>query len=475
MKEGILPKGKAITFACLGFIFGISVFSLGQIIPELWCLGMVIFCYFCLLISNGKRKLFFSLIFIFALGFFLAGWRYDLSYPVINEEHISFYNGQSVIFSGVINKEPIEKEKGWQLTISNIEKLSDPTATHGQNKTGKVLVNGPLLPVYSYGDRLKINCTLETPESKKFPYDRYLARYGIYSICYRPHITLLKHNQGNIGYAWILKIKKRAYEIAERNLPEPTASLALPVVFGGGQTIPDDITEDFRRTGLTHIMAVSGFNVSLLVVLIGVGFNLVGFRRRTSFYLTSICITAYIIMVGAPASAVRAGVMSLFLLLALVVGRLASLPRSVLLVAVMTLLVNPRLLRDDIGWQLSFLAILGLIYLHPLIQKWGLKFSRERGRWIIDALAATMAAQIATAPVILYNFGQFSVIAPLANLLVVWVVPLLTIMMMVSLALTAIFPSLGLFFFLPCWLMVKYIFFIVQMLSGISWAAVFIE
>ena len=80
MKEGVLPKGKAIMFAGLGFIFGISVFSFGQIIPELWCLGVVIFCYFCLLISNGKIKLFFSIIFIFVLGFFLAGWRYGLSY-----------------------------------------------------------------------------------------------------------------------------------------------------------------------------------------------------------------------------------------------------------------------------------------------------------------------------------------------------------------------------------------------------------
>jgi competence protein ComEC len=141
----------------------------------------------------------------------------------------------------------------------------------------------------------------------------------------------------------------------------------------------------------------------------------------------------------------------------------------------MTLIVNPRLLRDDIGWQLSFLAILGLIYLQPLLQKGVMKITANKGKLFFEALNATIAAQIATAPVILYNFGNFSVIAPIANLLVVWVVPVLTITMMASLALTAIFPSLGLFFFLPCWIMVKYIFWIVQILSGLSWAAVEID
>ncbi len=470
MKEEFLLKGQAITFTCLGFTLGISVFSFGQILPQLWCLSLVILFYFVLLISNRKKKLIISLISVSLMGFFLAGWRYGLSYPVINQDRISFYNGQTILFSGIISKESIEKAKGWQLTISEIEKVVDNKLVKG-----KVLVNAPLLPVYTYGDRLKITCKLEAPESKEFSYDRYLARYGIYSVCYRPNIALIDHGQGKIWYQWILAVKREAYRTAQRNLPEPTASLALPVVFGGGQTIPEDITDDFRRTGLTHIMAVSGFNVSLITVLIGLGLNTLGLRRRTSFYITSLIIIAYIIMVGAPASAVRAGVMSLFLLFAVTVQRLVSLPRSVLLVAVMTLVVNPRLLRDDIGWQLSFLAILGLIYLHPLIQKGGMKISKGRGKFVIEALAATIAAQIATAPVILYNFGQFSVIAPLANLLVVWVVPILTITMMASLTLTALLPSLGLFFFFPCFVMVKYIFFVVQILSGVGWASVEIE
>lgn len=459
--EGSLPKGRVLLIACLGFIFGIGIFSFGQIFSELWCFGLAVF--FCLSAawSNYRKKIYISIISILGIGFFLAGWRYSVSYPIVDSDHINFYNNQVRTFEGVISKEPVEKSQGWQLTVKTDQ--------------GQVLVNTNKFPQYLYGDVLEINCKLEAPENKDFPYDRYLARYNIYSLCSRPYIKLLRRGEGNVILEWIIKIKLHAYRIAQTNLPEPESSLALPVVFGGGQGIDEDITEEFRRTGLTHIMAVSGFNVSLLTVLIGLGLNVLGLRRRIVFYVTSLIIMAYVIMVGAPASAVRAGIMSLFLLAALTLGRLVSLPRSILLVAVMTLIVNPRLLRDDIGWQLSFLAIIGLIYIQPWLQKGMMKITGNKGKLLSEALNATIAAQIATAPVILYNFGNFSVIAPIANLLIVWVVPILTITMMASLVLTALFPALGLFFFLPCWVMVKYIFFVVQVLSGISWAAVEIE
>lgn len=459
--EGSLPKGRVIFIACLGFIFGIGLFSFEQILSGAWCFGLAVVCCLFSIWLNSRKKLLLTIIVIITGGFFLAGCRYSLSYPVINSEHISFHNGQVRTFEGLINKEPVEKNQGWQLTIATSQ--------------GKVLVTTDRWPEYKYGDYVEIVCKLEAPENTDFPYDRYLARFEIYSLCSRPDIKLLRSKEGNFFIQWIIAIKQQAYIIAQANLPEPESSLALPVVFGGGQGIDEDITEEFRRTGLTHIMAVSGFNVSLLTILIGLGLNALGLRRRLVFYVTSLIITAYVVMVGAPASAVRAGVMSLFLLAALTLGRLVSLPRSVVLVAVTTLVVNPRLLRDDIGWQLSFLAILGLMYLQPLLQKGVMKIAQDKGKLVSEALTATIAAQIATAPVILYNFGNFSIVAPIANLLVVWVVPILTIAMMAALVLTAVFPVLGLVFFFPDWLMVKYIFFVVQTLSRLSWAAIEID
>lgn len=445
--------GRITTLACFGFLVGTGVFSFGQWLDELWCFATGIAIG---LIAIVVKKNKFRFICIILSSFFFAGWRYGLSYPVIDEQHISFFNGQVKIFQGEVFQEPVLRSKGWQLTV--------------KTENGNVLVNTELWPAHYYGEVLEVTCRLEAPESEEFPYDRYLARFNIYSVCYRPTVAILSLDSGNPVYRFIFKVKRKAYKLAQANLPEPEASLVMPVVFGGGQDIAEDITDEFRRTGLTHIMAVSGFNVSLLTVMIGLGLYALGLRRRLVFYVTTVFITSYVIMVGAPASATRAGIMSLVLLLALTIGRLAKLGRTVLLVAVMTLVVNPRLLRDDIGWQLSFLALIGLMYLHPWLQKMAEKVTKGKGKWIVEALVATIAAQIATAPVIIYNFGQLSLISPLANLLVVWVVPLLTVMMIISLLLTALIPSLGLFFFFPNWLMVKYIFWIVQTLSKVGWA-----
>lgn len=465
MKEG-LPKGVVLTYACLGFVIGTGVFSFSVFCPQLYCAMLaLVFVFLFAILKTRKRWL--GIIVIIIAGFWIGGWRYTLTEQPITPQHIRYYNGRTVTFQGVVFKEPIQSATRQQFVISvdSADGISFPV---------KGLVQASTLPYprYLYGDRLALTCKLEKPENKDFAYDRYLARYNIYSLCNRPKISVLEHGKGGSFIAFLIAVKQRSYSIAQTYMPEPTASLALPVVFGGGQGIDDDITESFRRTGLTHIMAVSGFNVSLLAVLLGAGFMVMGLGRKAVFYASSLTIAAYVIMVGAPASAVRAGVMSILILLALTLGRMVDFSRSILLVAVMTLLVNPRLLRDDIGWQLSFLALLGLVYILPYLETWTLKLTKNKGKAFVTALMATVAAQLSTAPVILYNFGQFSIIAPIANLLVVWVVPILTIAMMAALPLAALFPSLGMILFFPSWLMVKYIFFIVQLLASVSWASI---
>ncbi len=458
--EGDVPKGKAFIVACVGFICGTGFFSFtAQSSVWLYCSGSLLGIFF-FLIFKKKQQIFLQIVILVFLGFCISGARYMLSYPVINKGHISFFNGQEKVFSGLVIADPKVAASGRQLIIRADEPYQ-----------GKILVKSAAYPEYMYGDRLEVRCMLQKPENREFAYDRYLARLDIYSICKRPFIKRLSSEQGNGVYSFLLEVKRKSYETAQLYLPEPTASLALPVVFGSGE-IDDDISDSFRRTGLTHIMAVSGFNVSLLAALFSIVLAYAGVSRRFIFYISVLAIIAYVAIVGAPASAVRAGVMSIFLLLALTAGRLVSIPRLIVIVAVMTLMMNPRSLRDDVSWQLSFLALLGLVYILPYMQKWTTNIIRGRGKFIVEATLATIAAQLATAPIIVYNFGQFSIIAPLANVLVVWMIPVLTVSVMLALPLAALFPALGeVLFFLP-WLMVKYIFTIVGVLSDLPWASV---
>jgi competence protein ComEC len=178
-----------------------------------------------------------------------------------------------------------------------------------------------------------------------------------------------------------------------------------------------------------------------------------------------------VILVGVPPSAVRAGIMSILILFSLSVGRMARLINIVIITAAATLVFNPLLLGADIGWQLSFAAVLGLIYLYPLIKKLLDRIIWKRLAWLGDIIAATLAAQFSTTPISLYHFGQVSLISPLANILVVWTIFFLTAASAIAIPLAAIFPALGNIFFLPSFIIAKYIMWIASILSLPSWAA----
>jgi competence protein ComEC len=137
-------------------------------------------------------------------------------------------------------------------------------------------------------------------------------------------------------------------------------------------------------------------------------------------------------------------------------------------------LVNPFLIRDDIGFQLSFLALLGIIYIYPYFKKIFEKLYFDKfkfSRPVKDILAVTLSAQIATAPVLYYNFGSISLIAPLSNLAVLWLLPFLLIFLFSGLFLALLFPELSNVFFLPAGLILKYILFVSKLCAEIPYSA----
>ena len=161
-----------------------------------------------------------------------------------------------------------------------------------------------------------------------------------------------------------------------------------------------------------------------------------------------------------PASAMRAGLMGFLALLAMNLGRLNRLTNSLVFAAVVLLIINPKLLRDDIGFQLSFLAVLGIAYIYPLIDEWREKYTKNSSKLIKASLALiniTIAAQVFTLPLLAYNFSQVSIISPISNLLVLWALPLLIICLLSALILSFIFHSFSVVFFLPSFILLKYI------------------
>jgi competence protein ComEC len=195
----------------------------------------------------------------------------------------------------------------------------------------------------------------------------------------------------------------------------------------------------------------------------------IGLWRGQAFYFVIILLFLYILMIGAPASAVRAGIMAGLLLLAQKIGRLRSADRAVVFAATVMLAVNPSLLRADIGFQLSFMATLSIIYLKPILDNKTINWFNP---WHLkDILTMTLAAQLGTLPILIFHFGRVSLISPLANLLIVPLLPLIMISGMMLSFIGLAWLSLAKIIAWPVWFLLSYVIKVVDCLSSFSLAA----
>ncbi|MFA4834190.1 MAG: ComEC/Rec2 family competence protein [Patescibacteria group bacterium] len=488
MFDNLLSAGKAkvFLFSCLFFILGIAVASflpLAWLALDLWWFIGIVFCaVISILFFKNKKVRLFALLGLFL---FLGIWRYSFSLPVSTPDKIWFYNGQEAVITSTVCNEPDVREKNAKYEICTEYLALNVEATRElplhAPVHGKILATTNLYPAYNYGDKIKITCELEAPEKfNNFAYDRYLARYNIYSVCYYPKIEIIQNGGGNYLYRKIFGLKEKLHSAINYGLPEPEASLAGPLILGYKKSVSAYWQEKFSESGLSHIMAISGTNISILAALIMCLLLGAGVSRQRAFWLASLFLLFYVILVGAPASAMRAGVMGFLVLWAMKLGRLNKLTNSLVLAAAILFLINPRLLRDDIGFQLSFLAVLGMIYFPPIFESWlnrivNLEEIPKFLKIIYDIFSLTMAAQIFTLPIIAFNFSKVSLIAPVSNLLVLWILPPLSIAVLAAMILSLIIPFLAPLFFSPALLFLKYIMVVVDWLPRLPYAYIEVD
>ncbi|MFC1727447.1 ComEC/Rec2 family competence protein [Patescibacteria group bacterium] len=315
-----------------------------------------------------------------------------------------------------------------ETPVKIIGRVSQPPFRKGTNyiiNIGPITLFTPNLHGLSYGQRIEAIGTF-----KKRVINIFQTQY--YS--YYPSIVPIKENGHKIGSkARIIRAltqqRGRFESLIERVLNEPQSSLLNGILLGAKKRMPSDFEETLRRTGTLHVVVASGQNVTMLAnFLMGVLCWVISRRKAVVFVLLSI--VGYILMVGAEAPVVRAGIMASFVFLAQAFGREAGETWALLIAATLMLLISPLIL-FDLGFQLSFTAMAGMIWFYPLFTNsdwWQKKLFFGRLNWFKEALATTLSAQIMVFPVILINFGQLSLLSPFVNGLVIWVVPLVMIL-----------------------------------------------
>jgi len=268
---------------------------------------------------------------------------------------------------------------------------------------------------------------LETPpEWEDFSYRDYLARKSIYSYMARAQVERLSGGEGTVWKRVLLDFKGRAFAVIGRIIPDPEASLLSGILLGVDTGIPPNLMEDFSATGTTHVIAISGFNISIVVALLMTTVGRIIHNRWLAAGIAILGVVIYTILVGADAAVVRAAVMGVITVIGLTVERQGIALNSLAAAAIVMMALNPHTFWD-VGFQLSVFATLGLILYSELFEGstqrlLERKLSAERAKqvvgWISEALLLTLAAQITTTPLILFHFGRLSVVTLLTNALI---------------------------------------------------------
>jgi competence protein ComEC len=380
-------------------------------------LGLIPFVLIPFLPNSKKTLIVAGLCLLALLG---GGLHFPSSLPPVDEHSLCFYNDAGVVeIQGMVSEEPDIRDRYCLLTFSASEVI-----VNGERKevSGTALIRVPRYPAYYYGDVLKITGRLETPpQFEDFDYKGYLARQGIYSIIYYPGVEVLDRGQGLKPLQWIYALRERLSASLARALPEPQGSLAQAILLGLRGNIPDSLYEAFSRTGTAHLLAISGLHISIIIAML-LSFGILVFGRRRSIYiwLTLALMWLYALLAGMHPPIIRAAIMGSLFLIAEYLGRQRSAIIALAFAAAVMVGVQPHVLWS-VSFQLSFLAMAGLILLYPYFQAWGrrgvasLFGAREKiaaaGGMITDGFAVTLAAIVAVGPLIAYNFGIVSLVA----------------------------------------------------------------
>jgi competence protein ComEC len=362
---------------------------------------------------------------IIALG--LGIWRVALNTPDFNDKRsLAYYNDRgSAEMVGLIVAEPDVRDQDIRLRVEmqSIRRGNqEPIPIYGL-----ALVSAPRYSRLTYGDKIRIQGQPTTPPVfDTFSYRDYLARSGLYTYVPFSRIARLERDQGSPILSALFDIKKRSHELITRLLPSPQSALLTGILLGNQDDIAPEITDAFNATGTSHIIAISGSNITIVAGLLLAIFGRLTDKRLAAI-LMLVGIGLYTIFVGASPSVVRAAVMGSLAIIAQRFGRrsdgLTALAASTWFMTAL----NPGTL-FDLGLILSVAATLGLIlYTEPLTRFTERMISRlfaaETARRVVaiisDAVLITLAAQITTLPLIFLLFGRFSAISFLVNVLVI--------------------------------------------------------
>lgn len=436
-----MRKSTLFFLFCLLFILGIALHSFISpdkiILKPFWwyvaflgcgAAGIIVFCSRSSLGRVSRQLKTSGYICIFLALALLGFFRYGQSIPVIDEHHIAYYVGREIAIRGVVDALPRVREKSVAYVISVVDIWRpDLRFGGGTASVGKLLLTADRLPEYNYGDTLAFTCA----PTALGEYEQYARKDGVTASCAFPNrLAVSAHSHVTTKNNLAAKTRMALYSIRERVharltalFPEPYGGLLAGILYGDTSGISRELKDAFRVSGLAHITALSGYNISIMSrVLVGALISL-WLTRVQALPVALVVIAGFTMATGAEASVVRAAIMGSLVAIAKGVGRLAKMNNALVAAGAVMLAISPRLLRFDLGFALSFLSTIALLVFSDPIARRSIIRYFPKAFGIQEAAASSASALLMTLPLILYVIGTVGPFSLLVNILIVPVVP----------------------------------------------------
>lgn len=323
--------------------------------------------------------------------------------------------GSKVALIGIVVDDPDKRDTNTKLTVK----------VEQEDEIGHILVSVDPYSEVRYGDEISVSGNLKKPENfmtdqgKEFDYVSYLWKDDIRYLISYGKVEIISSSNGSFIREKLFDFKHILLKKFSLLVPYPESGLLGGVLIGSKEFLSGDLRDQFIATGTIHIVALSGYNVSIVAEAIMGIFQLV-FSQMVSIILGVFSIILFVLMTGASSTAVRAGIMGVLVLAARITGRPYAIGRALLLAGALMILWNPKTLVFDVSFQLSFIATLGLIFISPIIERW---FTWLPAKFFREIVSATIAAQIAVLPFLIYKMGVLSIVSLPINLLILPFIP----------------------------------------------------
>ncbi|RKW21066.1 ComEC/Rec2 family competence protein [Candidatus Gracilibacteria bacterium] len=428
-------KINIFIFSSIFYISGIFINNFFGNILFSFIVLLLVELFFLIIYLKNKKFLNIQLFgtFAFILGIFISSFNLEKI-----EENLNFVNkftGKTEIISEIEEVKEVKEGdiiyKGRIISIDNLKPKNDIYAETFVKNKGNRLKKGEIIKanskVYVYKD------------SSGFSYKKFMISNGYYFKYYANGFTKIGENKVNFLEEKIIGLREEMLSIIRKIYPEKEAIFLGGILLGAREELPKELKQNFNNSGLTHFIAVSGFNITILIVFFSIFLKYL--PKYFQIPVMSIIILLFVILVGPSAPVVRAGIMGFIGYLVLQNGRQNNILATSLLTLLIMISFNPLSINHDISLHLSFLAVFGIIYTEKFFNRI-FKFLPNVFE-IRTAISITFSALVFTLPVMMFGFGRVSTVSPITNLLVSWSIPLAMLFGFLSIVFYAFFAKLG--------------------------------